>query len=198
MPDMAPFAGLFFMLVYFYMLASHAKGPAMGIVTDSELPKRRVDICTKGLWPGENNGFVISLHRTGLFSVAILGHGPLTQYEILKRFAFRQGVTFTASEEESLKTLPYLATPVQSLPKLMKTPGYQLNNFTQSGSYDGLNAHQMVELLDYVREQGLRNGRKLQVFLRIGSNHNACDVVRLTELLTTHCIRYPIIMADAS
>ena len=198
LPDMAPFAGLFFLLVYFYMLTSHAKGPVMGIVADSELPKNKGNTCTKGIWPGEHNGFVISLDKAGHFSVAILGHDALTQYAILKHFAFRRGITFTVAEEGALKTLPYLATSVQSLPKLLRIPGYQLDKFTPNGPYAALDAPQMIELLNYAQEQGLKNGHKFQVFLRIGGTHSASAVMRLTELLNAQCLRCPIMMVDAS
>jgi len=120
LPDMAPFASLFFLVVAFYALTSRFKGTETGIVSNEQLPF--TSEWSRGKTP-EYCEAVTSLNAENQLSFAV--DCPAIQAAIIREVALRHGIKLTSIQLNKLKTLSFLATTVENLPALLSLRDYQ-------------------------------------------------------------------------
>ena len=142
LPDMAPFAGLIFLIVVFYALSSSFKRTEFGIVSNDQLPFS--EIRNRGKIP-ENCTAITSLDTENQLSFAV--DCPAIQSVAIQQVALQHGVNLTFSQKAELKTLPFLATAVENLPELLSLHGYQYRQVIELNSRAPLNEQQLAECL---------------------------------------------------
>ncbi|MBD2767630.1 hypothetical protein IC235_06970 [Hymenobacter sp. BT664] len=204
LPDMAPFAGIFFLVVCFFLLTSRIKSPEIGIVSDEALPLSPGATCTKGIALGCTNSLVISCNPKNQFSLAVISYdsssqpGALTQAGVIEKVAASHGITFTASEAAALATLPFLATKVEQISGFLKLPPYQRRQLARLGTVNTLPQEQLLECIAAAQKSAECSNKRLLFFLRFDTEVRTGLVMHFLTLLRNKGIRHPILMVRSS
>ena len=117
LPDMVPFAGMFFLLVSFFALTTRFKAPRSGNVALEELPR-----CENSACISENSEAVIGLDTAGHYSFSL--SGPVFQAITIQKIAAAYGIAFSHSQRSNLNRLDYLDVDVRELPSILDASAY--------------------------------------------------------------------------
>ena len=139
---MAPFAGLFFLVVAFYALSSRFKGTEVGIVSNDQLPF--TSEWSRGKTP-EYCEAVTSVNTENQLSFAV--DCPAIQTVAIQKVALHHGIKLTPSQLDRLKTLSFLATTVENLPALLSLQDYQYRQAIELERRNPLSEKQLAECL---------------------------------------------------
>ncbi|WP_460607572.1 hypothetical protein [Hymenobacter terrigena] len=189
---MAPFAGLFFLLVGFYMLTGHFKqtgnGTDTGIVALEQLPAIPFS-CYKPLDPNGFGGCVISLNARNQFSFALPGTDQNFQSKVINQVALQHGVELTASQLTELHSLPFLAYDVEQLPVLLAVPSWERQKQIESGLFGQLSKNQLADCIAATQTLAPKIlQRPVYFYLKIQANVESWQFYSLTDLLQTRGI----------
>jgi len=179
LPDLAPFAGLIFLIVGFYALTSRFKGPELGVVPNDQLPYSVTHACIP-----ENMEAVVSLGTTNQLSFAVTH--PETQAAAIRQVASRHGITFTPAQSAELKTLSFLRTDVENLPKLLSLPMYQRNRPAELSKLSPLSEQQLLECVVAAKTSAATLTHKpVYISFKVDSEVKTPQIERLIALLQT-------------
>jgi hypothetical protein len=184
LPDMAPFAGVVFLLLLPYLLGRfQLKAPQAGLLIPDTEQAFSSTVCWRGDADGLD-GVLICLNASNQLSFALPGYGQEFQAAVINQVAVRHKVKLSLSQQCSLEALPFLATDVQQLPHLLTLTKPQSVATVLSGNFEPLSAKQLADCILATRVLALSSiGRPLQFYLKIGANVKAPQVWALTDLL---------------
>jgi len=137
---MAPFAGLVFLLVGFYMITGRFKQPAEGLVSLEELPASRVSSCLK-----ENLEANVSLSANNQISFA--ANAQEVRFESIRQVANNRCIRLSTSQLNELRNVAFLSTNVESLPLFLDTPASERNALLASHRVAPLDTTQLRECI---------------------------------------------------
>ncbi len=183
-PDVAPFAGLLFLLIFPFILSGEMRWPATGVVTDEQLPSSHTECCSdRGAF-----GTVIGLNFAGQLSFAMPESPSEWQSIVVARVAAHYGITFTAAQVAALKELPYLATSIQALPQMLALTASERKQRLQAGSFSVLTPAQFSECLTEARQLLKENNLPYYIGIKINADASMRQVFSLTDLLQSQGI----------
>jgi biopolymer transport protein ExbD len=139
LPDMAPFAGVIFLVVYFFALTTQFKEPRLGNVATEKLPYSKIHTCMP-----ENTELVIGLDTAGHYSFSVAA--PIFQTTTIQKVAAKQGIVFSESQLSNLNQLDYLDIPIHELPAILTKPRYKQESH-MAGKQPALSEREMLECL---------------------------------------------------
>lgn len=176
LPDMAPFAGVIFLIVCFFALTTRFRGPQIGNVTIEELPYGKIHPCMP-----ENTELVIGLDTAGYYSFSVAA--PLFQTTTIQQVAAKQSIVFSESQLSKLNQLDYLDIPIQELSTILNKPNY-VQEFHLVDKRPALSEREMLECLITSKKvvQSLAH-KPSYVSLLIDAETNCARVMHLFESL---------------
>ena len=179
LPDMAPFAGLIFLLVCFYLLTTHFRHPVASNVRIESLPFSTTHACLP-----ENNETIVSLTRENQLAFAV--DSRKAQTLAIQKVAQRHKISFTTNQLKQLADLPFLATDVENLPRLLSLTSDPSHRSHQSQALPPLSEQQLVECVASAKStvQTLYH-KPIYLSLRVDAEVTAGRVNRLLERLET-------------
>ncbi|MBF9223632.1 ExbD/TolR family protein [Hymenobacter ruricola] len=140
LPDMAPFAGLVFLLVGFYMLTGSFRQEAVGAVPIERVPHSDSYACLP-----DNLEASISLTAKNELSFGV--QSRQVQAAAILAVASRHGISFTESQLTTLQKMPFLSTDVEHLPALLSLPAYQHKQAVEWQKMHPLSMQQLMECM---------------------------------------------------
>ncbi|MEL5994227.1 biopolymer transporter ExbD [Hymenobacter segetis] len=179
LPEMAPFAGLIFLLVCFYLLTNQFRQHVASNVRIESLPFSTTRAC----FP-ENNEAIVSLTRENQLAFAVDSREAQTL--AIQKVAQQHKISFTVNQLNRLADLPYLATNIENLPRLLSLAS-DPNHFShQSQAFPPLSEQQLVECVSSAKSavQTLYH-KPIYLSLRIDAEVTTGHVSRLLERLET-------------
>ena len=198
---MAPFAGLIFLLVCFYMLTGRFKRTGdwtnTGIITLEQLPAFPSS-CYISLDPNGAGGCVISLNTRNQFSFALPGVGQNFQAKIISHVASQHGIKFTNAQLIELQLLPFLACDVEQLPSLLAIPTWERQKLINRGAIGQLSKEQLIECIGATRTLASKL-LKWPVFyyLKVHAEAKSTQFFSLTDILQGQGINRFNLLANA-
>jgi hypothetical protein len=198
LPDMAPFAGLIFLLVCFYLLAGQFKqtgdGADTGIVALEQLPATPFS-CYKPLDPNGFGGCVISLNAANHFSFALPGTGQSFQAKVIEQVAIQHGIRFTPPQLAQIQSLPFLACDVEQLPILLTIPAREGQKLIEEGVLGHLSKKELGECIAATRKLAPKLMRwQVYFYLKVHADAKTPHFYDLTDLLQAQGInRYNLL-----
>lgn len=176
LPDMAPFAGVIFLLVCFFTLTTQFKEPRIGNVAIEKLPHSRIHPCMP-----ENTESVIGLDTAGHYSFSV--ESPLFQTTTIQKVAAKQGIVFSKLQLSKLNQLDYLDISIQELSAILNKPSYE-QEFHLVGKQPMLSEKEMLECLITSKRvvQSLAH-KPIYVSLLINAETKCARVMQLFESL---------------
>lgn len=173
---MAPFAGMFFLLVCFFALTTRFKEPRMGNVALEKLPHYENSACLR-----ENSEAVVGLDTAGHYSFSL--SGPVFQAVTIQRVAASYGIAFSRSQRSNLNRLDYLDADVRELPAILDALAYQ-QLFRSKETRQLLPETQLVACVAEAKWVIQSLGHKpTYVSLLIHADTKASSVMRLIDVL---------------
>ncbi|MDQ2768950.1 MAG: biopolymer transporter ExbD [Bacteroidota bacterium] len=176
LPDMAPFAGLLFLLVGFYALTTQFKAPRLGNVALEELPRCENSACLP-----ENAEAVIGLDTAGHYSFSL--SGPAFQAVTIQKVAAAYGIAFSNSQRSNLNRLDYLDVDMRELPAILDATAYQ-QLFRSKKTRQPLSENQLAACVTTAKRviQSLAH-KSTYVSLLIHADTKASSVMHLIAIL---------------
>lgn len=185
LPDMAPFAGLVFLYVCFCLLTTRPKQSDLGLVSNERTPRSETLYCKLG----DNNEAVVSLTIKQQLTFAVTS--PEVQAAAIQQVALQHGVPFTQAQLTELKTVAYLRTDVENLPRFLSLPAYQRNRLTELISLSSLSENELMECIVAAKASAMTTMHKpIYLSLNIDSEASATHVEHLLDLLQAQGIHH--------
>jgi len=197
MPDMAPFAGVVFILSLFYMSTGRFRSLETGIVKLEQLVAHTPISCSKGI--DSNNSMIISLNTKNQLSFAVPAFDGKVQAEIFRRVASIHHVNLTKPQIDALATLPFLAVNARELPAFLNLSPVERLQMLQYGMDETLDSLQLVECIKMSRVVARQNHRYGPfVYLQIDAEVRMPQVERLIALLNAQEINRFILLTQSN
>ena len=176
---MAPFAGLIFLLICFYLLTNQFRQTESNVRTES-LPFSKTHACIP-----ENDEVTISLTHENHLSFAV--NSRKAQAMAIQQVAQRHKINITPEQVLELEKIPCLQTDVENLPRYLALPAYERNRSTHNRQFSPLSEQQLVECVASAKKAVQTLYLKpMYVSLRIDAETKAGNVNHLLELLETN------------
>src|SRR6476661_7293963 len=178
LPDMAPFAGIVFTVACFYLGTSSFKTPAQALVKLEQQPS---STWVRHGKRGESPLVTIGLNQLNQVSFAA---DRAIQQVVIGQLMRQHGITLNAAQLSRLQDLPYLATDIQKLPKLLALPGWQQQRQFLTGQPNSLTEAQLVQrIATTLALMQSHSYGYLRINLSIDAQVPASLVLRITDLL---------------
>lgn len=180
LPGMAPFAGLIFLLVCFYLLTTQFRQPVASNVRIESLPFSGTHACLP-----DNNEAIVSLTRENQLAFAVDSREAQTL--AIQKVAQRHKISFTVNQLNRLADLSYLVTDVESLPRLLSLASDPNHLSHQKKDFPPLSEQQLVECIASANSAvQILYHKPMYVSLRIEAEVKAENVNHLLEVLGTN------------
>lgn len=182
---MAPFASLVFLVVCFYPLTGNFRGPESGLVAIDRLPGNSA-VCRHT--PDLDYCAIIGLNKANQLSFSVPSNYPDKEIQTaaIKQIALQHKIVFTASQLAKLRTIPFLAIPVQQLPHFLNLTAVQRHESIRLETIDPLSEAQLAECVTAAKKLTMTlERRNLYFMLNIDVDTEASKVMHLIDLLQT-------------
>ena len=117
MPRMAIYASCLMLPVLFWLYHHGSQRTEMGLISNQRLPITHKIACK-----GPTEFAVISLNEQGQFAFSVLGVSPQVQAAAINAVAYQRGINLNLEQLKQLDSLPFLATDINELPRLLSLP----------------------------------------------------------------------------
>ena len=176
LPDMAPFAGVVFLVVCFYMVAGRFKVADEGLVNLEQLPASQISACLH-----DNTNTIISLTADKKLSFSVTSR--TIQLAAIQQVAAKHGISFTDAQVVALKTIPFLATDVENLPVFLSLPDDKRTTTIESRKLGPLSWQQLAECIVAAKASAKEEHHSIYSSLNVHSEASMASVEQLTDLL---------------
>jgi biopolymer transport protein ExbD len=176
--DLAPLAGVFFALNCLLLLVYFPSEPRRGLASIEETPY----YCPACFNVPTEASIVVSLAASGGTSFATFNAS--LQVAALKLVSQQYGVSFSATDINSLEKLLFLAVKVEQLPSILTNADDGIAALNLDRNYPGLTDEQLVSCVQVARKLApAYTQQTADIFLLIDARTDASKVMHLFHIL---------------
>ncbi|GAA3989283.1 hypothetical protein [Hymenobacter antarcticus] len=193
LPDLAPIAGVIFLLIIPFILSGQLRMPATAVITDEQLPfsHPKGSCSMRGAF-----GSIIGLSRENRLSFSMPESPKEFQGIVIARVATLHKMQFTPAQITALENLPFLAADVQQLPRILALPALQRDKLTQTGRIGTLSKAQLAECIVAARQVFKEHNKSYYIGIKIDSETKMSHAFSLTDLLAIQNIHRFLLMTQ--
>ena len=179
LPRMALYASCLMLPILFFLYNYGSQRTEMGIISSQKLPVTHIIACK-----GPTEFAVISLNEQGQFAFSVSGVSPQVQTAAIQAVAHQRGISLSTEQLKQLESLPFLATDIDELPKLLSLPYHRRGYLVELARFKPISEVQVVACAVAARQfDKTLFHRPISISLRIETEANSGKVMRLVEQL---------------